>query len=465
MVTRWLLSGTCRGQEPYALIENQMKISRRTFLGTTAASAGCLAANTVWSASPIAASAVPDADLLAQARQRIEQHRKADGVISVRDAAGKPIRGATIRVEQLRHEFRFGCNFFMFGRVQEPELEEEYRRRFAALLNYATLGFYWGAYESQRGKPNYDYTDKVVAWAREHGITCKGHPLAWDHPASSPKWLPDDTAKIERLSTVRVREIVARFKERINMWDVVNEPTDLKRFKNPMNIWANQLGAVPFTKLHLKVAHATNPNATLLVNDYRTDAAYFKILNALREDGKLMFDALGIQSHMHDSTWKLPRIWEVCDTYARLGVPIHFTESTVVSGPRKGPGENWNTSTPDGEAKQADYVPNFYTMLFAHPAVEALTWWDFADRGAWQGAPAGWLRKDMSPKPVYDRLLSLIKREWWTKLDGRTDEHGEFSTRAFAGVHRITAELPAGRTTMKDVAWERGKQNQVLLAA
>ncbi|MCD6507549.1 hypothetical protein J7M22_13115 [Candidatus Poribacteria bacterium] len=48
-------------------------------------------------------------------------------------------------------------------------------------------------------------------------------------------------------------------------------------------------------------------------------------------------------------------------------------------------------------------------MLFSHPSVEAITWWDFSDRGAWQGTAAGFLRKDMSPKPAYERLTELVK--------------------------------------------------------
>ena len=378
----------------------------------------------------------------------------------MRGADGKPIAGATVKIEQLRHDFFFGCNVFMVGRIKEPALETEYRRRFAALLNYATLGFYWGAYEPQRGQPNYDYTDKVLEWCRAQGITCKGHPLAWDHPAGSPRWLTEDLAEVERLSHARVRDIITRFKGRIDIWDVVNEPTDLKRFKNPMNVWAQKLGAVPYVRLHLEVARDANPQATLLVNDYKLEPRYYEILDALRDDGKLLFDAVGIQSHMHGGGWPLRKVWDVCDIYARLGLPLHFTETTVVSGPRTGPGESWGASTPELEEKQADYVVKFYTTLFAHPAVQALTWWDFADAGAWQGAAAGWLRKDLSPKPVYDRLMALIKGEWWTKTKGRTDASGEFSTRAFFGTHRVTAQLPDGQTVTSEVHCQRGGANR-----
>jgi len=434
-------------------------VNRRIFLKAGGATVAALASSRGWSAEQSGPEA-SDEEILAQARNRIAKHRQGDGVVTLRDADGKPIGGATMKLEQLRHDFLFGCNAFMLDRIREAEREEAYRRRFAALCNYATLGFYWGTYESQRGKPDYDYTDKVFEWCRTQGIRCKGHPLAWDHPAGSPKWLTDDLAEVERLSTARVREIIKRFKGRIGIWDVVNEPTDLKRFKNPMNTWAQKLGTVPFTRLHLDVARQANPQATLLVNDYRVDIAFHKILEALRAGGKLPFDAIGIQSHMHGGGWPLRKVWEVCDRFASCGLPVHFTETTVVSGPHLGLGENWGATTPELEAKQATYVAKFYTMLFAHPVVQALTWWDLTDAGAWQGAAAGLLRKDMSAKPAYDRLHALIKGEWWTKNEGHTNASGDFATRAFFGAHRLTAQLPGGRTVTKELHWQHGAANR-----
>ena len=84
---------------------------------------------------------------------------------------------------------------------------------------------------------------------------------------------------------------------------------------------------------------------------------------------------------------------------------------------------DWNT-TPDGEAKQADYVAQFYTLLFSHPSVRAITWWDFSDANAWLGAPSGLVRKDMTPKPAYTRLMDLIHTQWWTNATGKTNRAG-----------------------------------------
>jgi endo-1,4-beta-xylanase len=436
-------------------------VNRRSFLRAGASTTALLFSRAAWCAQEGKAKPT-DEKVLAQAKARIERHRQSGGTITVRNANGKAVGGAKVNVEQLRHDFLFGSNFFMFDRCRKPDLEQQYRQRFTSLLNYCTLGFYWANYERVQGKPHYEYTDQVVAWTRERGITCKGHPLVWDHPAGSPGWLPDDPKEIERLSTARVREIISRYKGRIDIWDVVNEATHLadKLNKTKMAEWAAALGAVTYVAEHLKVARAANPQATLLVNDYRTDPACYKILDNLRDNGRLLFDTVGIQSHMHGGVWPLQKVWDTCDTYSKLGLPLHFTEATVVSGPRKGPGENWGDTTTEGEARQAERTAKFYTALFAHPAVHAITWWDFSDLGAWQGAAAGWLRRDMSPKPVYARLMSLIKGDWWTKTEATTDARGEVKVRAFYGTQRITAQLPGGQTLAKEVHWERSNQNR-----
>jgi len=104
----------------------------------------------------------------------------------------------------------------------------------------------------------------------------------------------------------------------------------------------------------------------------------------------------------------------------------------------------WPT-TPEGEAAQAEYVEKFYALLFSHPSVEAITWWDFSDRNAWRNAPAGLVREDMSPKPAYEKLLALIRGKWWTNASGKTDASGTFSVRAFHGDYRIIVTTAEGR--------------------
>jgi endo-1,4-beta-xylanase len=362
-------------------------------------------------------------------------------MIRVQDARGQPVQGARITLEQLRHDFLFGCNLFLLARCPDAEREQAYRRHFSELFNFATLGFYWATYEPARGRPNYDYTDEVLQWTESQSIVCKGHPLVWDHPAGSPAWLPEDPAEISQLVAGRVTDIVSRFSGRLNLWDVVNEPTHLPEHfnKTRMAAWGAALGPVDYAREPLNLARRANSHAFLLVNDYRTDPPYLHILERLRDkSGSPLMDAVGIQSHMHQGAWPLHKVYSVCDTYARLGLPLHFTETTIVSGSRVG--DNWHPTTPDAEDAQAEQAAAFYTALFAHPAVRALTWWDLSDYRAWQGAPAGLLRADMTPKPAYDRLAELIRNQWWTKTQGVSDADGKMAARGFHGRYRLTAE-------------------------
>lgn len=438
-------------------------MKRRDFVamvaGTTSAA---ILGKGVWKS--VEEAVAQDEQLLATAKERIEGHRKGDVTFIVRTPDGKPVRNAKVTLTQTRHAFLFGCNIFRWGRIPDPKREELYRERFAAIFNYATLPFYWAPYEWVRGKPNHEYIDKVVEWCLQHGITCKGHPLVWDSPASSPQWLPDDFAEIEKLSTGRVREIVKRFAGRIDIWDVVNEPTHLSPRspnKTKMAAWGMAIGPVAYTALHLKVAREANPKATLLVNDYRTDEAYRKILQQLKdENGRWLFDVIGIQSHMHGGVWSVQRTWGVCERFAQLGLPLHFTETTIVSGSPIGFGR-WGQTTPEGEERQAEATVRFYTLLFSHPAVEAITWWDFSDDGAWMGAPAGWLRRDMSPKPVYERMLELIKGEWWTKAEGITDKEGKWQVKAFYGEHELSIHTQDGHKVTQKITVRKGADNRI----
>ncbi|HTL18281.1 MAG TPA: endo-1,4-beta-xylanase, partial [Patescibacteria group bacterium] len=166
-------------------------VNRRTFLRTGAASTAILWSIPAWCAE--GDSAPPrDSEFLQKAHANIDRYRRTAISVRVENAKGEPIRNARVSIRQQAHEFLFGCNFFQFGRCANDQQEEQYRTQFAQLFNYCTLGFYWAPYELERGKPSYDYTDRVLEWTERKGINCKGHPLVWDHPAGSPRWLPDN---------------------------------------------------------------------------------------------------------------------------------------------------------------------------------------------------------------------------------------------------------------------------------
>ncbi|MFV1965940.1 MAG: endo-1,4-beta-xylanase [Pirellulaceae bacterium] len=402
------------------------------------------------------------------AEARIEKRRKADARVVVVDASGKRVSNADVEIEQTHHAFLFGCNIFMWGRSGNEREDRLYREQFASVCNFATLPFYWPMYERRPGEPDHERTRQIANWCRENGIVTKGHPLAWNF--ADPHWLPDDLDEIRRLQMARIDDCVEAFKGRVDRWDVVNEATHFDRpaFKDKapkMTAMWEKAGRIEFTQECFKHARQANADATLLINDYRTDSEYEALIEKLvDEHGKPIYDVIGIQSHQHAASWDNRRIWDVCERFARFGVPLHFTETTFTSGEpaRRGSGNARHGPTNERRERwQADEVERFYTMLFSHPAVEAITWWDFSDRSAWQGAAAGFLRKDMSPKPSYHRLLGLVKGRWWTKVSKTTDASGEVAFRGFLGDYRITVKRPDGGTVVSELTLSRGDGNRV----
>jgi endo-1,4-beta-xylanase len=403
-------------------------------------------------------------ELLTDAKDRIRDVRTAEVRLHLVNTDGRPISNAAVDVQLTKHAFKFGCNSFGIRSIADPDLQAAYEARFAALLNYATLPFYWGGYESTQGVTREAHLHTMASWCAEQDIVTKGHPLVWHEVF--PQWahaLADD--EVLTLLETRVKTIPAQFRGQVDIWDVVNEATVSHRFDNAVGRWAVHGGAAILVEKALRWARAANPEATLLYNDFNISPEFEQVVaDLLNRDAPV--DVIGIQSHMHQGTWSLERAWTVCEAYARFGLPLHFTELTVLSGRLKPKDEtDWHQrhtdwdSTPEGEAAQAEYGEQLYTLLFSHPAVEAITWWDFADYNAWQNAPAGFLRTDMSPKPFYDRLMALIHGEWRTDVQTTSDATGALRGRCFFGEHAVTVTLASGDVLRGTFALNREDKN------
>jgi endo-1,4-beta-xylanase len=379
--------------------------------------------------------------IIGGAEARIEQLRKRDVALVLTDAVGQRLEaGTVVTLEQVSHHFLFGCNLFKLFSCRSPEENAAYERQFADLFNCATLPFYWWDYEPAAGENKDARSERYLAWCRTHAITPKGHPLVWNF--RDPRWLPADPGEAMRLQMARIGRCMTRFEKDILLWDVVNEVTEydreeLKRDAPILTEAIRMMGVPACLKQSFTEARRANPRARLAINDYKADADYESrvLAHLMDEKGAPLYDIIGLQSHMHGGAWAAEKTWKICETFAKYGKPLHFTETTLVSGPAEKP---WKSdTTAEGEAAQAKAVEEFYTILFSHPAVEAITWWDLSDLGAWGDAAAGLLRKDMTPKPAYERLRQLIKGKWWTRIEARLPADGPLRFRGFRGRYRV----------------------------
>jgi endo-1,4-beta-xylanase len=314
---------------------------------------------------------------------------------------------------------------------------------FIKLFNTATLPFYWGRYETRRGRPDVDRLTATARWLTDRGVTVKGHPLVWH--TVQPDWLlglPLD--EVELLLRNRIRDLVSGFAGTIDVWDAINEAVIMPVFTNGENAvtpLAWNRGRIAMVRLAFGEARAANPSATLVLNDFDLSSAYECLIEGVLEAG-IRIDALGLQTHMHQGYRGEEYMRRTLDRFARFGLPLHMTETTIVSGhlmPAHIEDLNdyqipdWPT-TEEGEARQAEEIVRHYRSLVEHPAVQSINYWGITDDGAWLGAPVGLIREDGSRKPSYGALESLIKGEWWLPpTEMRTGPDGTLTVRGLFG--------------------------------
>jgi GH35 family endo-1,4-beta-xylanase len=311
------------------------------------------------------------------------------------------------------------------------------------------LPFYLGEFEPERGKPRTGALLQAARWFADRGVRLKGHPLVW-HTVGPKWWLGMSAEQTEAVLRARISRDVGDFAGLVDTWDAINEVVIMPVFKAEANAvtdlaWAK--GRIGIVRMAFEQARAANPRATLLLNDFDLSSAYECLIEGVLEAG-IEVDGIGLQTHMHQGYRGAEAVGAILERFARFGLPLHLTETSLVSGELMPPEfddlndyqvDSW-PSTPEGEERQAREIEQHYRSALAHPAVVSVTYWGLTDRTAWLGAPSGLLRADGSAKPAYGALRQLIKGEWWLPETGAsTDEHGCVRLRGFYGTYRVRA--------------------------
>lgn len=400
-------------------------------------------------------------------------HRMDKAKIRVIGKDGKPAANMKVHLNQINHEFLFGCGAFeTLPYTNAPEAhngtgspnkvkpmpdeeKEAYRARledrmqkWLGLFNYGTLPFYWGGFEPEEGNPHTEQLMNAAKFLKSKDVTVKGHPLCW-HTGCVPWLMNYDNKTILQKQLERIHRDVGNFKGIIDMWDVINEVVIMPiydKYDNAITRICKELGRVGLVKKVFDAAQETNPDGIFLINDFNLSTNYEILIDGCLNAG-VPIKTIGLQSHQHQGVWSLEKTEEILSRFEHFGLPIHFTENTIVAGPLVAPEitdlqdahYDDDAATPELEQKQADDLEKMYRNLFEnHPLVSAITNWDFGD-GAWLNAPSGVIRKDGSLKPSYNRLHHLIKEEWHTELDTTTDADGYITIEGYKGKYEISA--------------------------
>lgn len=406
-------------------------------------------------------------------------HRKAKVKIQLIGKDGKPVLNTKVSINQTNHEFLFGCGAFealpytngptvhngngsltgASGKITDRSIIEDRMSKWLDLFNYGTLPFYWGGYEPEEGKPHTEQLMNAATFLKSKGVKVKGHPLCW-HTGCVPWLMNYDNKTIFEKQIQRIHRDVGNFKGVIDMWDVINEVVIMPiydKYDNAITRICKEKGRVGLVKEVFKAAYETNPDGIFLINDFNMSSNYEILIDGCLNSGAPI-NTIGLQSHQHQGIWGKEKQDEVLSRFEHFGLPIHFTENTIVAGPLVAPEitdlqdahYDDDAATPEYEEMQADALEQQYRNLFEnHPLVTAISNWDYGD-GAWLNAPSGVIRKDGSLKPSYKRLYHLIKEEWHTAMELTTDANGCIEVEGFKGEYELSSGCGNGKFILSD---------------
>ena len=411
--------------------------------------------------------------LLKQAAENIEKYRKGEAVFTFIDEKGKPVKNVVVTIRQTGHDFLLGCIIFDLIRNETIYREEMFKQQFRELFNFAVFPYYWPGYERVQGMPSWERFGPVLEWCKANNITTKGHPLVWACRSGAPQWLKQyEVSETEELLKSRVINITGGFRGKVDIWDVVNEPINVKTWSNKMatfddpNDWGveDPINEVAdYVEKSLQWAYTGNPSAQLIINEYRTiaDQKVRKRFDELLEElnkRKAPISGVGIQGHEPRQEWFNPReVWNTFDLLSRHGHPLHITEFhpqssgvDITGGWRTG---QWTEDT------QAEFAEQFIRLCFGHPAVASVNFWGFSDRNIWLPG-GGLIDEEYRPKKIYNVLLKMFNEEWRTNETLKTDSKGAVSLRGFYGTYEVELTLPNGRTKTWPVSLRKDEGNK-----
>ncbi|MCS7033157.1 MAG: endo-1,4-beta-xylanase [Phycisphaerae bacterium] len=376
------------------------------------------------------------------AAERIERFRKGNLTLQVRDARGQPVAGAQVTLRLRRHAFAFGTAVTAARLLGESEDDHRYRQ---VLLKYFNTAVFendmkwpmWEHPDAQRRLSHRRSTLAAAKWLRDHGFAIRGHCLLWPELSR----LPADVAELARRGDAvalrgridnHIRGIVGQFTGIVDEWDVVNEPLSHQALQQV-------LGADALADW-FRTARAADPHARLFLNDFALLSygalnsgkieRLYQTLCALRESGAPI-DAIGEQGHFADIPVSPPRMIELLNRFADIGLPIRITEFDIAA---------------EDQQLQADYLRDFFTAAFSHPSVDGIVLWGFFQKNHWKPQAALWDAR-WNLRPVGEAFVELVGRQWTTAVAGQTDASGRFEFRGFKGAYEGT--VSAGTATVR----------------
>lgn len=270
--------------------------------------------------------------------------------------AAKPKRcppsGAQCSLKQVAAE-----SGIFVGTALSNEMTTIEKSDIAANFNAVTSenAFKWSEMSKTVAATDFATTDRLVAWARAKKLRLRAHTLLWHRLQNAP-WLkaelaaaPNPAARLRELIAERISKVVGRYRGKVEIWDVINEPLAIfgagydteDTPVTPKNIFFATLGE-GYIASAFRLAHKADPKAILFLNELLWDArigdpksdALLALVARLKK-ARVPIDGVGIQAHAMlgtSSPWfpsTTASLKRYIDALGKLGVKVEITELDV----------------------------------------------------------------------------------------------------------------------------------------
>ena len=270
----------------------------------------------------------------------------------------------------------------------------------------------------------FDKADALLDFARQNGLTMRGHNLVWY--ADLPDWTKQisDAQSAERALRDHIATVVSYYRGKLTSWDVVNEP--IPEFpKRPTerrdSLWQRYLGG-NYMRMAFRTAADADPDVQLVLNDYDIESVGERfaarrttlrnIVSDLLDTGTPLH-AVGLQSHLHgELEIDADGLAKCVAEFRSWGLDVIVTELDVDDS--KLPG-----AVPERDAIVAKRAGDVLAAISSEATLKSILTWGLSDRYSWinQMFPRGDrlpnrplpLDADFRPKPFMDAITKFTR--------------------------------------------------------
>ena len=301
---------------------------------------------------------------------------------------------------------------------------------------------------------NYDDPDHFVEVGKQANAVLRGHTLLWH--SQVPDWWfkadPADTRTLEECDaagalatseqlqeriTTYITNVVTRYKDDINIWDVCNEVLNANsiRTKADDSYWAEIIGDLDgdgylddYVELAFKTARAADEDAFLMINDFnmewqnsKTQAMYDMVERMMRKG--IRVDGVGFQSHISvDCNVELYRqniekiaglaaVYDECFPEHKGEFRIQITEldmNMFVGADADGGFKKWTEEDFERQAEKYGELMDMFLDFVDEDIIDAIVFWGTDDENSWLNTTpklrrnaAMLIDRDLSLKPAF----------------------------------------------------------------